>query len=77
MYKLKIIHIVKKLSNLSWLYVMKSFGNSVNLSESHYRQIEKTWNSDEPSQECPANQHYSMSTSATHQGGQKRTQTNI
>ncbi len=45
--------------------------------QSHYPQMEKTWNSGEASQERPAYQNYSKSATMTHPGGHKRTQNNI
>ncbi len=47
-----------------------------NHGQSHYPQMEKIWNSGEPSQEA-AYQNYSKSTKTTHPGGHKRTQNNI
>ncbi len=51
-------------------------GNSKK-KKSHYPQMEKTWNSGEPSQEWPAYQNYSKSATTTYPGGHKRTQNNI
>ncbi len=45
--------------------------------QSHYLQMEKTWNSGEPSQERPGYQNYSKSATTTHPGGHKKTQYNI
>ncbi len=38
----------------------------MNHGQSHYPQVEKTWNSDEPSQEWPAYQNYPKSAMSTH-----------
>lgn len=40
-------------------------------------QMEETWNSGEPCQECPAYQNYFKSLSANHPGDHKRTKSNI
>ncbi len=45
--------------------------------QSHYPQMEKTWNNGEPSQEWLAYQNYSKSATTTHPGGHKRAQNNI
>ncbi len=39
----------------------QGFGTPANHGQSHYPQVEKTWNSDEPSQEWPTYQNYSKS----------------
>ncbi len=55
----------------------KALGLQRSTGQSHYPQMEKTWNSGEPSQERPAYQNYSKSTMTTHPGGHKRTYNNV
>ncbi len=47
----------------------------MNHGQRHYPQMEKTWNSGEPSQEWPTYQNYSKSTTTTHPGGHKEPRT--
>ncbi len=57
--------------------ISKAFVTPANNNQSHYLQMEKTWNSDEPSNEWLAYQNYSKNATTTHPGGHKRTQNNI
>lgn len=49
----------------------------MNQSEIHYLQMAKTWNSEEPAQEWPANQNYPKNAVTTHPRGHKRPDNNI